>query len=252
MSYEIYYDRAFICVEDKYIPLVNSGSNNCFDINLRGREICEKNWSVLNWKHKKQFLFSADEIKDIARQYDLYNQECGMMFKSRNVCFGPGEFERWVINAMKRAYTVEEYVGFGNGFYVLDYSASETKEWTRHPFKTTDELLGILDTLKERPSLDIQLSYNREVYRPKTHRANPTHLRPGDLPEYYVLKGEIKGQTVYFAKLTKYGFKYVWFCSSSAIKVFPIEKDALRYLTKYQDRLKLHTSFTPERIITAA
>ena len=32
MSSEIYYDRAFIRVGDRFIPVVNHGSSNCFDL----------------------------------------------------------------------------------------------------------------------------------------------------------------------------------------------------------------------------
>lgn len=42
MSSEIFYDKAFIRIEDRFIPIVNHGSSNCFDISLRGREIPEK------------------------------------------------------------------------------------------------------------------------------------------------------------------------------------------------------------------
>ena len=47
MSSEIYYDRAFIRVGDRFIPVVNHGSSNCFDFDARGREVPEKHWSVL-------------------------------------------------------------------------------------------------------------------------------------------------------------------------------------------------------------
>lgn len=41
MSSEIFYDKAFIRVDDRYIPVVNHGSSNCFDFDSRGREIPE-------------------------------------------------------------------------------------------------------------------------------------------------------------------------------------------------------------------
>jgi len=252
MSYSIYYDRAFICAGNKYIPLANSGSNNCYEYGIGNRMRCEKSWNVLNWKRSDQFLFSETEIKEIARDYDLYNQGSGMIFKSRNQCFAPGEFERWIINGMKRAYTIEEYVSFENGFFVLDYSANETKEWKQHPFQTTDELLSILENLKASKSLDIKLCNNREVYRPKTSRAPKTPLRASDLSEYYVLKGECDGNLAYFAGLNrKGGFRYTSYCPSSSVKVFRTEKDALQYLKKYHNRLLEKYNFAPERICKA-
>lgn len=49
MSSEIYYDRAYIRVGDRFIPVVNHGSSNCFDFDACGREVPEKHWSVLNY-----------------------------------------------------------------------------------------------------------------------------------------------------------------------------------------------------------
>jgi hypothetical protein len=248
MSYQIYYDRAFIRVGDKFIPLANSGSNNCWEYS-GNRDIPEKNWSVLNWKHEYQFVFSESEIKKLARIYDQHNQESGIDHKSRNQCFESGEFERWIINGMKNAYTVEEYVSFGNDFYVSDYSADDTRDWKKYSFKTTDGLLKILDDLKDIRSKDIKLGYNREVFRPKVKRASKKVLRAADLSEYYVLKGDYNERTIYFIKLNrKGGFKYLSYFTRSQIKVFRAEKDALAYLKKYQWVFEGY-NFIPEKII---
>ena len=187
MSYEIYYDRAFISVGSNYIPLVNSGSSNCFEYGFGGRSICEKAWNVLNWKRGGRFMFTAAEVGEIARDYDEYNQESGMMYKSRHRAFDNSEMERWIINGMKRAYTVEEYVSFGNSLYVLDYSKGRSSEWERHYFATTDELLGILGRLKDTRSLEIKLGNNREAYRPKGQGAPRSKRRTCDLDSYYTL-----------------------------------------------------------------
>ena len=53
MSSEIYYDRAFIRVGDRFTPVVNHGSSNCFDFDACGREVPEKHWSVLKRKSGK-------------------------------------------------------------------------------------------------------------------------------------------------------------------------------------------------------
>lgn len=67
MSSEIFYDKAFIRVEEKYIPVVNHGSSNCFEFDSRGREIPEKTWSVLNHPYMERMLFTADEITELTR-----------------------------------------------------------------------------------------------------------------------------------------------------------------------------------------
>lgn len=253
MSYQIYYDRAYIRVGDKFIPLVNSGSNNCFEYGIHGRYKCEKNWNVQNWQRSGQFIFTETEIREIARDYDQYNQECGMMFKSRNRCFGKGEMERWLINGMKRAYTVEEYVSFGNGFYLLDYSASESGQWKRYPLKTTGELLRLLDEHGGARHLELKLDDNREVFRPKSDVAPRKRRSAATLSEYYVLKGSIDDREVYFAGLNrKGGFKYIPYFSASSVKPFLSETEARRYLRQYGDRMLNQYGFTPEHIVRAA
>ena len=255
MSYSIYYDRAFVRVGDKFIPLANSGSNNCYEYR-NGREVPEKNWGVLNWKRGCQAMFTGTEIRELARQYDEYNQESGMIYKSRHRSFEPGEFERWVIGGMKNAYTVEEYHSFGNRFYVLDYSGRDIDKWVRHYFSTTGELLDILARLGTEREISIKLENNREVYRPVNHRPRGRGLRPGDLPEYYVLGGEgvyagLKGLTVYLVKLRPNGIRYLTQKNSHALKVFRTEHEAERYLEKYGTRLTSFASFKPELVASS-
>ncbi len=253
MSYSIYYARAFVSVGDKYIPLANSGSNNCFEL-CGGREIPEKNWGILNWKRPGQALFTENEIRAIAKDYDEYNQESGMIFKSRHRLFEPGEFERWVINGMRSAYTVEEYHSFGNRFYVLDYSPSDIRKWVKHPFSKTDELLDLLGELKATHEISIKMYNNRDVYRPVMCRAKGKSLNVRELLEYYILVGEgirqpIQGRTVYFVKLTRTGFKYVHHKDSSCVKIFRTERDAARYIGKYSARLNPFAAFKPVRMV---
>ena len=80
MSYQIYYDKAFIKVNDKFVPMVNSGSNNCWEVNYCNREIPEKNWSVLNYTMRSKVLFTADEIVEIAKRYELNSKAPEVLF----------------------------------------------------------------------------------------------------------------------------------------------------------------------------
>ena len=58
MSSEIFYTKAFIKVGDNFIPLVNHGSSNCTTINVRGREVAEKHWSVLCYPFSDRVIFT--------------------------------------------------------------------------------------------------------------------------------------------------------------------------------------------------
>lgn len=166
MSYEIYYDRAFIKVNEGLIPLVNQGSNNTWEIGRHGRDIPEKNWQVLNWHRRSQLIFSKEEIEAIATDYEEISQSSGTCFKTRYRPFEAGEFGRWILCGFRSAYTVEEYIRYGNQLEINDYSG-EYGNWRQYPFSNTAELLALVEKLKGRPLLNVHFLDNRQVYRPK-------------------------------------------------------------------------------------
>jgi hypothetical protein len=234
MSYEIYYDRAFIKVGENFVPLVNEGSNNTFDINYAGREIPEKNWQVLNWRNRNKLLYTTAEVREIAHDYEQISQSQGDCFKSRNRAFGPKEFERWILCGLKSAHTIEEYVSYGNRLQILDYSG-DTNDWKRIPFSTTREFLDLLEQLKDCKLLNVKFTYDRKVYRPKKERKKPERLTPKDLDEYYVLTAVYQGGRIYFSALLRSGIRFTY-SPAGLTRIFKCEHDAVKYLDKYKRR----------------
>jgi hypothetical protein len=244
MSYEIYYDRAYIRVNERFIPLVNQGSNNCWEYNyFTKRDIPEKNWQVLNWEHGGQLLFMAEEVREQATLYEESHQRSGTCYRSRNTSFAPGEFRRWIVNGMNNAYTIEEYVSFGNALSIHDFSVWENRK--NYPFRTTEEFLALLEQLQGSTRLNVHFGNSREVYRPALRRAKPQPFDHNVLPEYFVLKFDLG----YFAKLRKRGFLYTFDAAGYTTRKFLKESDAAKYLAKYQERLSL--PFTIERVSPA-
>jgi len=118
MGYEIIYDRRFIKIgDDRYIPVFQYGSNNCFDITSDGREIPEKNWGVFNYTKERQYIFSREEIEELAEAYSDAE-----FFKSRYTPFRRGEFERLYRNGVKAAEPLSFYLRHGNTLVVSDLS----------------------------------------------------------------------------------------------------------------------------------
>ncbi len=228
MSSEIFYDKAFIRVGDRYIPVVNHGSSNCFEIGRRGREIPEKYWSVLNYTRRDSQIFTADEMRQIAEVYEAASMgNRGGTRKSRYRSFEEGEFGRWILAGMKSAHTVEEYRKYGNTVVVVDYSEPD---WQRHPVYTTGELTEKLKELKGR-SISVSFWDNRHVTHPPMRRKG----KPMDfslLPEYYVLSA-MQG---YFVKRSS---RRIWFARGEkpvapGIRKFKSEKAAQKYLDDNQ------------------
>lgn len=229
MSSEIFYKKAFIKVNDKFIPLTNHGSSNCFDINYQGREVADKHWNVLCYPYSDRFIFTDDEIREIAKRHEEANtSNRGGTKKSRYTAFEVGEFERWILAGMKSAYTVEDYTHFGNTLQIIDY---ETRR--RTTVKTTAELLEALRLAKGR-SIDIVFADSRDVRRPQKS-FTPKILNEFEaLDEYYVLKSE----NGYFMRLTRRG---VWGSAQfnkERVRKFKSEKDALAYLQKHERRMR--------------
>ena len=111
MSSEIYYDKAFVSVGNRFIPLVCRGSTNTYEFNAHGREVAERYWSVLDLPYRGRLLFTSDELQKIAETYEGFSSgNRGGMRKSRNSAFEAGEFQRWFLAGLKNAHTIEEYL----------------------------------------------------------------------------------------------------------------------------------------------
>ena len=164
MGYSIYYDRAFICVGEQYIPLVCSGASNVAEW-VKGRRVSEKNWQVLNWKRRDRALFSELEISEIAKDYERLNQDSGMCYKSRYKPFAPGEFESWIMGGIKRAHTIEEYRAFGNAINVVDYPNGMIERWRLQPVSSEAELLALINQFGAGHKFHISFN-SREITRP--------------------------------------------------------------------------------------
>ena len=229
MSSEIYYERAYIRVNDDFIPMVCHGSSNCFEFSFRGREIPEKNWSVLNYRNRKRVIFNRDEMALIAEEYGRIAEESGGgIKKSRNVSFGGEEFRRWILNGMKDAYTVEEYNMFGNlvyaSFFDADYNAENIQ------IKSTDDLLKVLSEHSSATSITVRLGNNRTVWKPRRKRAKHNPFDYKELAEYYTLK---YSEGLFLSRLWKNRIYFCPYWDSASAKKFKTQKEAERYCEKY-------------------
>ena len=224
MSAEIYYKKAYIKVGDKFIPMVNHGSTNCWELNWRGRHVPEKNWSVLGYG-TNGVLFSKTEMESLAKEYEGYSADNTGILKSRNRGFGIGEFEKWILAGMRSALTVEDYVGAGNVLMGYDNATDDT--WY---IRTTDELLEALDRNRMNTRFHLTFRNNRDVRRPVISSRN---MNIRNMSEYYVLKGD-KG---YFIRQRAGIIFTTMNRESEQIKRFQTELEAINYLEKYEWKL---------------
>lgn len=228
MSSEIFYDRAFIRVDEKFIPMCNHGSSNCFGFSpITGREIPEKHWNVLNYPYPGRFVFSKEEMKHLSEVYEeISSDNQGDLRKSRYSPFEPGEFGKWILGGMRNTHTVEEYTAYGNTVVVIDHG--DGCHYRRHPVRTTEELLAKLEELKGK-SINIAFLDERQVHRPPTRKKGvPFDFEK--LDRYYVLYNE----NGYFVKRSARRFWSVkgYQGIPESAKKFKSEQEAQKYLEK--------------------
>ena len=228
MSSEIYYNRGYIRVGTRYIPVINHGSTNCYEFDRLGREIPERHWSVLRHPTREGMLFTAGEMKQVAERYEKINAENrGGIRKSRNRYFEVSEFGRWILAGMKSAYTVEEYRQYGNSVVVVDYDDN----YRRYPVASTTELLDKIKELAKR-SIDVSFDDDRHLSRPP--QRNPG--KPFDfqsISEFFVLH---TGQG-YFVKRSN---RRVWFIQKpnstmDRVRKFRTVRAAEKYIADNRD-----------------
>lgn len=136
MSFDIVYDRQFILVKDRYIPVICTGNSNCWQVNYQGRDIIDKNW--INLSYQDTYVFTKGQLAAYANQYinamDIY--------KTHYTPFEEGEFTRFLINGMKYAQPIEFFVDRKIPFKLKIGQGSKPTEFT---VTTTNELLKVIN-----------------------------------------------------------------------------------------------------------
>ena len=221
----IYYDRAFIRIDDKYIPLVRYGNGEQY--NRKSHRALRKNWVVLNTNKENQLLFTADEICDIAKNYELLSQRDGFCNKVPDQRFKKGQFEKWVLWGLYHAHTIEEYVRYDNVPYILDGE----REYAVY---STESFLKIIKDLGSK-QLTAKFADGCRFYRPPSpHKSNKKDLLKRD--SYYVLYGKDKaGNSYYFVRLRRKCFEYTAHITDH-VRPFRTEAEASKYIEKYHDK----------------
>lgn len=220
MSSQIFYHKAFIKVYDKYVPMINQGSTNCWELGPRGRHIPEKEWSVLKW-FQGRLLLNKHEMGILANSYEVTNQTTGIFLKSRNKPFLKGELEKWILAGMKNACTVEEYLEHGNRLCLYDEEDSKTTY-----INSTVELINLLEKMQGRESVDLMFANNRELKRP------PRSLQVKQKEDcYYVLKCD----TGFLATASMSGLvRFCYRATDKMVRRFKTEQSASNFLDRYE------------------
>jgi len=253
MSYEILYGKQFIKVNDKnYCPIVIMGSNNCYDVyNRREREWW--NWGAFLsdgklFGTKEEILSNMKNYRDgLESSNDDYSDErfgyfTGLSMVGKHTSdFKFSQLVSFYNNGFKNALTIEELNA--KGFNVQVRSGYSYKD--ELPIKTikvnsTEELLEAISEIKEYTEgtkVSTVITYGKNVWHYFQDRkweniqkrnSAPKKLKTKELNEVFVLVDGGK----YFAKSTKYGYKYSFGFSAYSTKKFTSKSLANKKLSE--------------------
>lgn len=236
MSYEIIYAREFIKTSDgRIVPLVLSGSNNCWDTTYRGHWRRERSWFPIYAKSGENPAISPEKLMTKVKGFipSGYNRH----FVRNSKWVDDDGFIRFFENGIKKAKTLEElndellykhnlkgivyYYGEGTDVYsVHDATIADSAELDIF-LKKVDELIKEYSG-KEKLHISIGFECEEALKRKKKPRTKKERL-----DKFYVITTEHG----YLSKLTRHGV-YSTHNAYNA-KQFESEHKALKWLKDY-------------------
>ncbi len=186
MSYTILYRSMFVKVSsERYIPLYESGSNNCYDVMWNGRMRRERSWSHyypcgLRGDRKALPFFDARELTSLFEK-DLDDAVyCGLTVSGIR-CTEKKDLMNYWQRAIKRAKTFEELKAASIDLKVTDvnygpeaehYSCNVSNE--EELIKAWQECLAKCGNASVKPTTDVSDFWYRQLY-PKQPKVVKKH-----------------------------------------------------------------------------
>lgn len=249
MSHEIVYNSQFIKTkEGKIIPLALSGSNNCTEMTLGGKERRARDWSAIYFNNQNQMI-DKTELEIMERIEGFTGGEYQQHFVKNSKYVDDKGLISFFKNNIKKVKTIEE---MQETYYNCNALRGYLSIWQEHSnshegiyyIKDSEELENFLnaarlriESKKENESIYVCLGFQCEKFEPKV---KPVKKDKERLSEYYAIMVEGSG---YLTKITSRNLKYSYGLSNNA-KQFKTEEAANKYLEtllqkKYGCRLEV-------------
>jgi hypothetical protein len=265
MSYEIIYRRQFIKVDEtRVIPMMEIGSNNCYEA-VSGRRA--RDWYNINLEGKGGIIKTIDDILKTIDNYEAklrldnsdYNPNNFGYYSSISF-YGKSTlntkfitYRNYFVNGFKEAMTIEQLLqeNIRVGIHVTTYNRVELQQegfeyLSPVIFENTQHMIDTITYFEtyykysKKASFYIKFESDWAITDFLNTKANlrsrkrKTRERK-EVKSYFVLVNDNGG---YFVRKTKYGYKYSMFLSTST-KRFLTEKQAQSYIDKYSLNLSL-------------
>lgn len=252
MSYSIVYNKQFLKIDGKIIPLVLYGSNNCYEPLPNGRQRRERQWYSLyfNGANEQVAATEAEIMKRVKSYCD------GGEYQEHFIQNGKWVDDKGLIcfmqNGIKNAKTIEElkedYFFRGmQGYFSVWKGMKNTIESVINIY-SSDELRNFLEAAKDRldnreekEEIYICLKYYNEKFESKVKPGRKVKER---LTNYFAIK--VGNRDSYLVKLTSRRIKHTSLCDLT--KQFKTEKEANKYVGKLIEK-GFKIDFTVEHIV---
>ena len=273
MSYEIIYNRQFIKVDDnRVIPFIEMGSNNCYEAHGTGRKRA-RSWGSSRMFSNGSMMINNDELLVKIDEYEIevkescansvkeYNDESwaydakrfgyhtAISFygrSTRSTSFGA--FKSYYKNGIKEAVTIEELFERGVRIELCVYYWREeditSKGLEIKPsvlLKSTQQMIDAITEYESyygnKASVYIApiTDWSLENFISDKRIGKRKEKKPKvsvDVNEYYVLRSTETGG--YFVRNTARGYKYSFYVSGN-VKAFITEKEAENFKKKMRN-----------------
>ena len=255
MSYEIVYDRKFLKVDDKIIPLALHGSNNCYQSTYNGRWKRERNWSPIYINSNAMIALTEDELME--KINSICDGEDYERFMRNGKWIKNKELITFFKNGIKLAKTIEEmneeyYCGDLTGYFSIWSDECNGKQENLVKINSSDDLRQFLINaqikLNEKDAKDtkecvyICLRFDSDNITPRVKKKKKAKER---LTDYYAIY--LKSSGGYLTRLTR---GRMWSSHyTHMVKQFPTEKEALRYIKKYNLEYRFNETFDIQHIV---
>lgn len=240
MSYSIVYNKQFLKIDDKIIPLVLYGSNNCYEPLPNGRQRRERQWYSLYFNGgNEQIAATEAEIMERVKSY-CDGGEYQEHFMQNGKWVDDKGLIRFFENGIKNAKTIEEfkedYFFRGMcGYFSVWKEMNDTIE-SHFEINSSDDLRKFLNAAQDRldrrtdkEGIYICLHYYNEKFE---SRVKPDWKQKERLTDYFAIK--VGNYDSYLVKLTSRRIRYASLCNLT--KQFKTEKEANKYVEKLIDK----------------
>ena len=240
MSYEIVYNKQFLKIDGKIIPLTLHGSSNCYEPLPNGRQRREREWNAIyiGGSNKPIAATEAEIMKEIESccdggEYQEHFMQNGKWIDDKGLI-------RFFQNGIKNAKTIEElkedYFFMGMyGFFSVWKGMDNTIE-NRVEINSSDDLQGFLNAAQnrlynraEKEGIYICLKYYNEKFE---SRVKPERRVKERLTDYFAIK--VGNRDSYLVKLTSRRIKHTSLCNLT--KQFKTEREANKYVEKLNEK----------------